>query len=185
MTFAIWITGLPGSGKSTIARELVKRLEGVEYLRLDEIRKKFIKSPRFTAEEREFVYRAFAEEGIKALKQGKNVLYDATAHKMKWRNFARGRIEEFMEVNVKCPIETCIERESRRKNDHVAADLYRKALERRKTGKVFEDVGEVVGVDVPYEENPDAEMAIYSDRMEADEAASLIFNEIKRRKWIK
>ena len=151
---------------------------------MDEIRKKFVKRPKFTAEEREFVYRAFAEEGIKILKRDKNVIYDATAHRLKWRSFARGRIEEFLEVHVKCPLDICVKRESKRKSSFVIADLYRKALERKKTGKVFEGLGEVVGVDVPYEENKDAELVIYSEKVAADEAANLIVNELKRRKWL-
>ena len=49
------------------------------------------------------------------LKKDRNVVYDATAHKLKWRNFARGRIEDFLEVFIKCPLDTCIKRESKRK----------------------------------------------------------------------
>ena len=185
MVFAVWITGLPGSGKSTIAKEFIKKIDNAKYLRLDEIRKKFIKKPKFTVEEREFVYRAFAEEGIKALKGNENVVFDATAHKLKWRNFARGRIEEFIEVYIKCPVEVCVKRESKRKSSLVVADLYKKALERKKTGKVFDGLGEVVGVDVPYEENEKAELVIDSTRKTPEEVSELILNEIKRRKWIK
>ncbi|MFC1559842.1 adenylyl-sulfate kinase [Candidatus Margulisiibacteriota bacterium] len=185
MSFAVWITGLPGSGKSTIAKELIKHLENVEYLRLDEIRKKFVKAPKFTDEERDFVYRAFAEEGIKALKRNRHVVYDAAAHKLKWRDFARGRIEEFIEVYVKCPVDICIKREGKRKSKHVIADLYKKSLERKKSGKVFKGLGQVVGVDVPYEESKNTDIVIYSDKVSSEEGADLILNELKRRKWIK
>ncbi|OQX22189.1 MAG: hypothetical protein BWK75_01430 [Candidatus Altiarchaeales archaeon A3] len=41
--FCIWLTGIPGSGKSTIAKELADELKkkniSVQILRLDEIRK--------------------------------------------------------------------------------------------------------------------------------------------------
>ena len=93
MAFAVWITGLPGSGKSTIAKDLVKYLRNVEYLRLDEIRGKFIKEPKFTDKERELVYSKFVEEGVLKIALGKNVVYDATAHKLKWRSKARSRIK--------------------------------------------------------------------------------------------
>ena len=51
MPFAIWITGLPGSGKSTIAKELAKKIDA-KILRLDEFRSKLVSNPRFTDEER-------------------------------------------------------------------------------------------------------------------------------------
>ena len=184
MAFAVWITGLPGSGKSTIAKELVKDLKNVEYLRLDEIREKFIKEPKFTDEERELVYSKFVEEGVAKTALGKNVVYDATAHKLKWRSEARSKIRDFIEVHVQCSLEACIERESKRSEGLVLADLYRKALERKRTGRQFESLGQVVGVDVPFEENKNVEIEIDSEKTGPKEAASVIFEEIKKRGWI-
>ena len=185
MPFAVWITGLPGSGKSTIAKELIKHLENTEYLRLDEIRKKYIEKPRFTDEERDRVYRLLIEDGAKAYKSGRNVVFDATAHRLAWRNEARKAMEDFLEVRVTCPIGICMERESARKEGLVLADLYRKALERKRSGKEFEGLGKVVGVDVPYEENGSAEIVIDSRDMSAREAADAVLKEIKRRGWAK
>jgi adenylylsulfate kinase len=185
MPFAVWITGLPGSGKSTIAKELIKRIKGVEYLRLDEIRKKYISDPKFTDEEREFVYSKFIDDGAEKVKQGKNVIFDATANKLIWRKKARSKIEKFAEVYVKCSISSCMERENKREGGLVLVDLYRKSLERKKTGKEFEGLGKVVGVDVPFEENSNAEITIDSETTKPEEAAGVIFNEIKKRGWIK
>jgi adenylylsulfate kinase len=183
MAFAVWITGLPGSGKSTIAKELVKGLKDVEYLRLDEIRKKYINNPKFTDEERELVYSKFIDEGVSKIKQGKNVVYDATAHKLKWRSEARARIDNFLEVHAKCSLPACIERESKRGGGLVIADLYKKAIERKKTGKKYEGLGQVVGVDVPFEENESVEIEIDSEKIAPKEAASIILKEIKKRGW--
>jgi len=184
MPFAIWITGLPGSGKSTIAKELIKGLPDTEYLRLDEIRKKFTSEPEFTDEGRDAVYDKLVEEGLKAISSGRNVVYDATAHKLKWRNAARKKIGNFLEAHIDCPVETCIKRESQRKDGLVLADLYKKALERKRTGRQFEGLGEVVGVDVPYEKNSNAEMTIDSSKRSPEEAAGIILSEIKKRGWI-
>ena len=184
MPFAIWITGLPGSGKSTVARELVKKLNNTDYLRLDELRKKYIKEPRFTDEERELVYSRFVDDGFDRTDHGKNVVFDATAHKLAWRRSARSKIERFMEVVVTCPIGECIKRETARKDGLVQAELYRKAIERKRTGKQFEGLGKVVGIDVPYEADPDAEITIDSSVSKPEEAAEKIFNEIKKRGWI-
>ena len=184
MAFAVWITGLPGSGKSTIAKELVKHLKNAEYLRLDEMRKYFIKEPKFNDEEREFVYSKFIDEGKSIVASGKNVVFDATAHKLKWRNEARSMIRNFIEVNIKCPLDVCIERESKRGEGLVLANLYRKALERKSAGKMFEGLGQVVGIDVPFEENGNVEIEIESEKLGPKEAAAAIFNEIKKRGWI-
>jgi adenylylsulfate kinase-like enzyme len=183
MPFAVWLTGLPGSGKSTIAGELMKILNNAEYLRLDEIRKKFVKEPKFTDEERELVYSKFIDEGVSKIGRGRNVVYDATANKLKWRSEARRKIRDFIEVYVKCALESCVERESARSGGLVMADLYKKALERKRTGKQIEGLGKVVGVDVPFEENKSAEIEIDSEKMKPKEAAGIIFEEIKKRGW--
>jgi len=184
MPFAVWITGLPGSGKSTIAGELIKSLKNTEYLRLDEIRKKYVNEPKFTEEERESVYSKFIKEGVSKIDQGRNVVYDATAHKLKWRSEARKRIKDFVEVRVECPLEVCIERESKRSGGLVLADLYRKSLERKRTGKQFEGLGQVVGIDVPFEENENVEIEIDSEKTRPKEAAGAIFEELKKRGWV-
>ena len=184
MPFAVWVTGLPGSGKSTIAKELINLLKNTEYLRLDEMRKKFIKEPKFTDEERELVYSKFIDEGISRIAEGKNVVFDATAHKLKWRSEARSKINNFIEVNIKCPLDVCIERESKRGEGLVLANLYRKALKRKNAGKIFDGLGQVVGVDVPFEENGNVEIEIESEKIGPKEAASVIFEEIKKRGWI-
>ena len=184
MAFAVWITGLPGSGKSTIAKELVKLLGGAEYLRLDEIRKKYVKEPKFTDEERDMVYRKFAEDGAALVKKGKNVILDATAHRLAWRDEARRSVKDFMEVYVKCPVGECIDRESKRQEGLVTSELYKKALERKESGKHFEGLGHVVGIDVEFEVNKKAEIMVDSGVLAPKEAAGVIYDEIKRRGWI-
>src|SRR6185369_12400390 len=62
MSWAIWITGIPGSGKTTCARaageELRARGYPVRILELDPIRKTLTPEPRYTDNERDVVYRA-------------------------------------------------------------------------------------------------------------------------------
>jgi adenylylsulfate kinase-like enzyme len=184
MAFAVWITGLPGSGKSTIAEELTKKLPGAIYLRLDAIRKQFIKDPVFTDDERERTYQLFSAEGERLVDEGKSVIYDATAHKRAWRDDARRKIKDFLEVYVKCGIDTCIERETKRAGGLVQADLYKKALERKATGKQFDKLGKVVGVDVQYEENSKAELVIDSSFTSPQKAAEMIVSKLKEKEWI-
>lgn len=182
MTFAIWITGLPSSGKSTIAKELIKKLKKSKInficLRLDKIRKQIVKKPKYTEKERDFVYKAYADKGIGLIKKT-NVVFDATAHKLKYRDYARKRIKNFIEVYVKCPLKVCIERESKRKEGFVVAQMYKKALERKRNKIRYKYLGQVIGVDVPYEENKKAEIIINSYKVSAKKAADIIFDMIK------
>jgi len=60
MAFAVWFTGLPGSGKTVIAARTSALLENegipVKILQLDEIRRVLTPNPRYTDEERDIVY---------------------------------------------------------------------------------------------------------------------------------
>lgn len=184
MAWALWISGLPGSGKSTIAKELAKKIKDVHILRLDEIRRQIVPKPTYTKEERDYVYRTLAQEGAKRVAKGENIILDATAHRKAWRSLARSQIKDFMEVYVKCDLETCIKRESDRKKGLVMADLYKKALDRKRTGRQYEGLGEVVGVDVPYEESEAVEVVIQSNKISAEGAAEIILEKIKEKGWV-
>jgi len=185
MSWTVWITGLPGSGKSTIARELAKKVKKIQILRLDEIRRQIIPEPKYTQAEREYVYKALIEEAVKRVSVGNNLIIDATAHKKAWRDLARNLMKDLIEVYVKCDLETCIKRESRRPEGLVMAEIYKKALDRKETGREYEGLGEVVGIDVPYEENKAAEIIIESDKIPPAEAAGIIFDQLKKKGWVK
>ena len=62
VSWAIWITGLPGSGKSRLARRVAAALaalgEPAVVLELDEIRKVLTPAPKYSEAERDLVYRA-------------------------------------------------------------------------------------------------------------------------------
>jgi len=176
--WAVWLTGLPGSGKTTIANELIKKFEQdkikVEYLRMDEIRKILTPQKEYTEKERDYAYRALVSIGKFLTDNGINVLIDATAHKKVWRELARKLIQNFVEVYVKCPFEICITRETRRKDNLIVRNLYKKALERMKSGKRIVGLGEVIGVDVDYEEPEKPELTIESDKLGPKESSEKI-----------
>jgi adenylylsulfate kinase len=109
--WAVWITGLPASGKSTVARELASRLEemgvSVQVLESDALRKVLTPRPSYTAEEREVFYNAMIHIGSLLASNGVNVIFDATAHRRRWRERARETFPRFLEVLVETPLEVC------------------------------------------------------------------------------
>lgn len=113
--FALWITGLPASGKSSIAKALVNRLDaqGIRtvVLESDEMRNILTPHPDYGEEERDAFYRSLAMIGEVITKRGIHVIFDATAHKQCYRDLARTRIPRFMEIYVYCPIDTCLKRD--------------------------------------------------------------------------
>lgn len=199
--WAVWITGLPGSGKSAIAKEMERLLRkkkiDVQILRLDEFRKTLAPKPRYTEEERDVVYNTLILMAKLLTKNGVNVIIDATAHRNKWRDKARTDIKNFFEVYVKCPLNVCMEREANRKDDLVVSDLYKKALERLKMKKKLEEkeilykecgeklspVGQMIGIDIPYEEPSNPEAIIKSDEITPNNAAVAIIKKIEDKKY--
>ena len=146
MSWAIWITGPPGSGKTALARATAELMRArglpVTVLELDAIRKKLTPDPQYTAEERELVYRALGYMASVLAKAGVPVIVDATGHRRAWRDAARAAIPRFAEVQLRCPLEVCRERERRRARGHAPAGIYAAADRPGAT---------VPGVNVPYE----------------------------------
>lgn len=113
--FAIWLTGLPASGKSTIARAVRDSLEArgvtAAVLESDALRKILTPNPAYTDEERHRFYQQMADLGAMLVENGVSVIFDATAHRRAYRDRARSRIPKFAEIYVDCPLETCMKRD--------------------------------------------------------------------------
>ena len=171
--WTLWVVGLPGSGKSTLARGLYEALKrrcpDTILLQMDERRKAYIPKPQYTGEEREAAYRMFAEEAAGLVSEGRNVIMDGSAHRVSMRRYARSLVPRFAEIFVECALETAMAREAARPAGKVMADLYRKALIRKETGRDFDKLGEVVGVDVPFERDPLAEFAVDNTELTKEE----------------
>ena len=166
--WALWFTGLPGCGKSTIARAVHAALASqgwdVDMLIMDERRKHYFHTPAYSAEERARAYELFAHEAAELVAQGRGVILDATAHRLAMRERAREMIPRFAEALVRCPLAEAMRREALRGQAHhkayVVPGMYQKALERLHSGVAVPGLGDVVGVDVDYEENPLAECVL-------------------------
>jgi adenylylsulfate kinase len=185
--WVIWFVGLPGSGKSTYAGAVFKDLqnkgEKVQYLSMDEWRKVYSPNPKYTWEERARLYRLFAEEASKIAYNGVNVIMDGTAQQLSMRNYARKLVPRFAEVFVRCSLEIAIRRESSRPDGPVMANLYNKALKRKQMGVDFQGLGEVIGVDVPFEEDSLAECIIDSEYMSVEQGRDHVLAFLDRWKY--
>ncbi len=166
MAFAVWFTGLPGSGKTVIASRTSALLEKegirVKILQLDEIRRVLTPNPRYTDEERDIVYASLAYMAKLLTDCGVNVFIDATANRRRYRDAARKMIPLFAEAFIRCPLEVCMEREARRKAVFSPKGIYKKSAHAG---------ANVPGVNVPYEEPLKPEIIIDSDKMNPDVSA--------------
>jgi adenylylsulfate kinase len=113
--FAIWVTGLPASGKSTLVAALKSELEALGHhaavLESDVLREILTPKPRYDDEEREIFYRQMARLGVLLTRQGMPVIFDATANRRSYRDQARRQIPRFLEVYIDTPLEVCAQRD--------------------------------------------------------------------------
>jgi bifunctional enzyme CysN/CysC len=144
----IWLTGLSGSGKSTIARELERRLfeEGIRTMLLDgdQVRHGLCADLGFSAEDRTENIRRVAEVARLFFEAGHVVICTFVSPFRKDRDFARSLVPQgrFLEVFIDTPLDICRQRDPK--------GLYAKA-----------DAGEIrdmTGISSPYEppETPEA-----------------------------
>jgi adenylylsulfate kinase len=167
VSWAIWVTGPPGSGKTVIAQGaaalLHARGESARVLELDAIRTRLIPQPEYSEAERELVYRALGYMAARLTEAAVPVIVDATAHRRRWRDLARAAIERFAEVQLQCPFDVC--RERMRAAGHAPPDAYARAGRPGAT---------IPGVDVPYEPALAPELALNTTRDDVAAAAAAV-----------
>jgi adenylylsulfate kinase len=169
MAWVIWFTGLPGCGKTTIAKavkaQLSEKQVAVKILQLDEIRKVITPHPRYTDEERDIVYASLAYMAKLLAETGLNVIVDATANRRRYRDLARRLVPQFAEVYIRADIDTCISREAYREAEFAPKGIYKKAALEKAA---------VPGVNVDYEEPLFPEIEVDSSMMSPDQSARFI-----------
>ncbi len=152
--FAIWITGLPASGKSTITAALTRQLAGrgvdAAVLESDVLRKIF--DQPYSAEGREAFYRQMVFVGTLLIEHGVPVIFDATANRRIYRDRARREIGRFLEVYLDVPLAACMARDPK--------GIYRRAA----TG----EAKNVPGLQDPYEPPESPDVLVHGENPEAD-----------------
>lgn len=120
------ITGLPGSGKTTIAEALSKEIDAI-VLSTDKIRKSMFKNPVYNEEDKRIIYNELFAQGKALLRAGRNVILDGTFYTRALRNRAKEIAEETSEnvffIYCETPESLLKERITKRKDRYSDADF--------------------------------------------------------------
>lgn len=160
----IWLTGLSGAGKSTIAieleKELVKQRKAVYRLDGDNVRHGLNSDLGFSKEDRNENIRRVAEVSALFKEAGIITLVSFISPYKSMRDFARKKIgkESFVEVYVKADIKICAKRDPK--------GLYIKA----KNG----EIENFTGISSPYEKPENPEIAIDTEKLSIEESVQCI-----------
>lgn len=160
----IWLTGLPCSGKTTIANELKKELiirrKEVEVLDGDEIRKNLWNDLGFSKEDRIknltrviYLARLFTNHRI-------TTIVSFVSPYRSIRALARKQLQPFIEVYVKCPVEIC------RKRD--VKGMYKQA--------VSGEIKDFTGISHNYEKPKNPELVLETDKLSIKESVDKILH---------
>ncbi len=113
----VWLTGLPSSGKTTLARRVLSLLQrsGVPAALLDgdEVRDALVPRTGYAPAEREAFYATLAQLAALLARQGLVVLVPATANRRAYRAAARALAPRFLEVFVDVSLEECRGRDAK------------------------------------------------------------------------
>lgn len=167
--FAIWLTGLPSSGKTTLAHALsdllAERDVSVQVLDSDELRTRLTPNPQYSPEERDWFYDMVIFLTELLVKNGVNVLIAATAARRAYRERARSRIDRFAEVYVDCPLEVCQERDRK--------GLWKQARQG--------EIAAFPGIGTPYEPPESPDVHVDTVRLSKDDAVQHILAQLDAR----
>jgi adenylylsulfate kinase len=112
---AVWVTGLPASGKTTLANALVaalrRRGEVAIALDGDDLRPFVFGSGGYDPAARDRFYRLLSHLAKLGADGGATVVVSATAHRRQWRDQARQSIARFYEVFIDADAATCAARD--------------------------------------------------------------------------
>ena len=170
--FTLWFTGLSGSGKSTITQKLAPRLRkrnrSVEILDGDEVRENLSKGLGFSREDRDINIRRIGWVCGLLNRHGAVAISAAISPFREARDENRGRIRNYIEIHVDCPLEVLRKRDPK--------GLYEKALS-----------GEIVnftGVSDDYDPPKNPEIHLRTDMNDLETCVDQVMNYLEEKGWI-
>jgi adenylyl-sulfate kinase len=169
--FTLWFTGLPCSGKSTlaelVAKELERRGRGVEILDGDVVRTNLTKGLGFSKEDRDENIRRIGFVCALLSKHGAVAISAAISPYRAIRDEVRSKTLNFVEVYVATPLEVCLQRDVK--------GMYKKAL----SG----EIKQFTGISDPYEPPTHPEIVIETEKETPEDSTNRILHELERR-WL-
>lgn len=170
--FAVWLTGLPSSGKSTLTAALTNQLaaRGIRaaVLESDVLRRILTPRPVYSEPERDTFYGAMVYIGKLLVDHGVPVIFDATANRRAYRDRARREIARFLEVYVDCPLNVCITRDPK--------GIYKRAQEGGSNT--------VPGLQATYEPPEHPDLVVRTDQEAPEDAAQRVIAELIAKKCL-
>ena len=134
----------------------------------DEVRRNLSPELGFSREDRETHARRVAFIGKLLSRNGVAVIVALISPYRTFREYARGQIERFLEVWVKCSLQTCIKRDPK--------GLYKKALNGQITN--------LTGMQDPYEEPLDSDIIVDTESETLEENIKRILSELEERGFL-
>jgi adenylyl-sulfate kinase len=160
--FVLWLTGLSGAGKSTVAAKLepalAERGHRVELLDGDEVRTNLCQGLGFSRADRDTNVARIGYVAAKLSHHGVAVLVAAISPYRQARDRVRSAADNFVEVHVAAPVATCAERDPK--------GLYAKAL--------AGEIQHFTGVSDPYEPPLRPEIVLHTEAESVDESVQQV-----------
>jgi adenylyl-sulfate kinase len=170
--FTLWMTGLSGAGKTTIAKILVKELQDrglkIERLDGDVVRQSLTRDLGFSKEDRDkniervtFVAKLLSRNGV-------GVVCSFISPYQAVRDMVRSETTNFIEVFIHAPLEVCAARDVK--------GMYAKAF--------AGEIENFTGVSDPYEEPANADIVINTHEEEPEESAARLITYLEEHNYI-
>src|SRR5437016_4147266 len=167
--FVIWLTGLSGSGKSTIAQRLEQELVGLgrhaEVLDGDEVRTHLSAGLGFSKEDRDTNIRRIGYVARVLARSGGVAITAAISPYREVRDELRSQTPGFFEVYVRCSLEELVRRDTK--------GLYAKAIRG--------EIANFTGVSDPYEEPLNPEVVVDTERESPEASVERVLVGLARR----
>ncbi len=169
MSFTLWFTGLPASGKTTLAQRIYEKINekgaGVELLDSDFVRPYFAEYLGHLREDRQALAACLGFVSSVLNKHHIISIVSTTSPRAEVRERIRKMIENFVEIYCKCPLEVAERRDTKK--------LYKMARGGLVRG--------FTGIDEAYEEPASPEITVHTDIETVEESVSHISEYLRKR----